>query len=158
MTRCLEAALLVIQIMPVKYSIVKDQTSSVLNLKTSKITFPIQIPEKSPSASSLFVLVGLGRFELPTSPLSGVRSNQLSYRPLTSGFFPIPGGGRIESGRFESWWSWSGSNRRPPECKSGALPAELQPLLPLRTARSRPSESPLVFVSGDPFPNPGKKI
>ena len=27
-------------------------------------------------------LVGLGRFELPTSPLSGVRSNQLSYRPL----------------------------------------------------------------------------
>ena len=27
------------------------------------------------------VLVGLGRFELPTSPLSGVRSNQLSYRP-----------------------------------------------------------------------------
>ncbi len=29
-----------------------------------------------------------------------------------------------------NWWSWSGSNRRPPECKSGALPAELQPLLP----------------------------
>ena len=27
------------------------------------------------------------------------------------------------------WWSWSGSNRRPPECKSGALPAELQPLM-----------------------------
>ena len=29
----------------------------------------------------LFKLVGLGRVELPTSPLSGVRSNQLSYRP-----------------------------------------------------------------------------
>ena len=29
-------------------------------------------------------MVGLGRFELPTSPLSGVRSNQLSYRPETS--------------------------------------------------------------------------
>ena len=25
--------------------------------------------------------MGLGRFELPTSPLSGVRSNLLSYRP-----------------------------------------------------------------------------
>ena len=25
--------------------------------------------------------MGLGRFERPTSPLSGVRSNQLSYRP-----------------------------------------------------------------------------
>ncbi len=31
-------------------------------------------------------LVGLGRFELPTSPLSGVRSNQLSYRPKVSRF------------------------------------------------------------------------
>jgi hypothetical protein len=41
------------------------------------------MPERLP-ASELFVpdlLVGLGRFELPTSPLSGVRSNQLSYRP-----------------------------------------------------------------------------
>ena len=27
-------------------------------------------------------MVGLGRFELPTSRLSGVRSNQLSYRPF----------------------------------------------------------------------------
>ena len=33
-------------------------------------------------------LVGLGRFELPTSPLSGVRSNQLSYRP---GLVSTPG-------------------------------------------------------------------
>jgi hypothetical protein len=33
-------------------------------------------------------LVGLGRFELPTSRLSGVRSNQLSYRP--SAGKPIP--------------------------------------------------------------------
>ena len=32
-----------------------------------------------------FDMVGLGRFELPTSPLSGVRSNQLSYRPLIRG-------------------------------------------------------------------------
>ena len=54
--------------------------------------------------------MGLGRVELPTSPLSGVRSSQLSYRPGSP-----------------TWWSWSGSNRRPPECKSGALPAELQP-------------------------------
>ena len=25
------------------------------------------------------------------------------------------------------WWSWTGSNRRPPACKAGALPIELQP-------------------------------
>ena len=30
-------------------------------------------------------MVGLGRFELPTSRLSGVRSNRLSYRPLDLG-------------------------------------------------------------------------
>ena len=25
------------------------------------------------------------------------------------------------------WWSWTESNRRPPACKAGALPTELQP-------------------------------
>ncbi len=95
-------------------------------------------------------LVGLGRFELPTSPLSGVRSNQLSYRPsLKLRCHRATGRYRAHCdlerlGRQKvwnaptasnylyhrtNWWSWSGSNRRPPECKSGALPAELQPLL-----------------------------
>ena len=27
----------------------------------------------------------------------------------------------------QAWWSLSGSNRRPPACKAGALPAELRP-------------------------------
>ena len=47
-------------------------------------------------------VVGLGRFELPPSPLSGVRSNQLSYRPkkleTQAGRLPrqiIPGGSRL---------------------------------------------------------------
>ena len=35
-------------------------------------------------------MVGLGRFELPTSPLSGVRSNQLSYRPKVSLYLNVP--------------------------------------------------------------------
>ena len=47
----------------------------------------------SPTWVSLLAeMVGLGRFELPTSPLSGVRSNQLSYRPVLAdspaGFWP----------------------------------------------------------------------
>jgi hypothetical protein len=33
------------------------------------------------SYSPTFKVVGLGRLELPTSPLSGVRSSHLSYRP-----------------------------------------------------------------------------
>ena len=31
------------------------------------------------------LLVGLAELESATSPLSGVRSNQLSYRPITNG-------------------------------------------------------------------------
>ncbi len=38
-------------------------------------------------------LVGLGRFELPTSRLSGVRSNQLSYRPSEGNY-----AGSLETG------------------------------------------------------------
>ena len=38
--------------------------------------------EPKATAHSSAQLVGLGRFELPTSRLSGVRSNQLSYRPF----------------------------------------------------------------------------
>src|SRR4051812_20519812 len=29
--------------------------------------------------------------------------------------------------RFDVWWRLTGSNRRPPACKAGALPAELNP-------------------------------
>ena len=81
--------------------------------------------------SALFLMVGLGGLEPPTSSLSGMRSSHLSYRPR----------------RLHTWWSWSGSNRRPPECKSGALPAELQPLnfrarcrKPLRTSGTSPTQ------------------
>ncbi len=40
---------------------------------------------------------------------------------------PVPAGRLHRS----SWWSVPGSNRRPPACKAGALPAELTPRLPL---------------------------
>src|SRR5437870_5489510 len=45
-------------------------------LKDLDFKFAIRNPQ------SQMPLVGLGRVELPTSRLSGVRSNQLSYRPL----------------------------------------------------------------------------
>jgi hypothetical protein len=41
---------------------------------------------------------------------------------------PDPGGSRVRNVRLRvRWWSWPGSNRRPPACKTGALPTELQP-------------------------------
>jgi hypothetical protein len=49
----------------------------------SSVLFPVsKIRNQKPETRNpkLF-LVGLGRVELPTSPLSGVRSSHLSYRP-----------------------------------------------------------------------------
>ena len=114
-------------------------------------------------------MVGLGGLEPPTLPLSGVRSNHLSYRPIPIGrdighpgristrtvrYMPglasrrcrrraIPGpqkraAGSGSASRCRSnWWSQSGSNRRPPACKAGALPAELWPRRGRRTRTPR---------------------
>ena len=48
----------------------------------------MRVCRKQPEGPS--ILVGLGRLERPTSPLSGVRSNHLSYRPRA---------GRLSHGR-----------------------------------------------------------
>jgi hypothetical protein len=49
-------------------------------------------------------MVGLGRVELPTSPLSGVRSNQLSYRPKArsqlAGYPAVAGARRLSKTSF----------------------------------------------------------
>ena len=52
-------------------------------------------------------VVGPSGLEPPTSRLSVARSSQLSYGPV--------------------WWRLPDSNRWPPACKAGALPAELNP-------------------------------
>ena len=41
------------------------------------------------------------------------------------------------------WWRWTGSNRWPPACKAGALPAELHP----QTGFLGPSKLSLVWTS-----------
>ena len=87
-------------VMPVKYSIVKDQTSPAftedaenhLQKRFLSTTFGFSLDSNRHRRWFVF-LVGLGRFELPTSPLSGVRSNQLSYRPKVIG-----GAGRDRTG------------------------------------------------------------
>jgi hypothetical protein len=144
-----------------QYSIVKD-----LDCGSNRYE-----PDRSGPYESL-LLVGLGRIELPTSPLSGVRSSHLSYRPAARGFTSADAAPQLAASRLRNarrlscfawvsaatsltvapsettgsaepfhWWSWSGSNRRPPECKSGALPAELQPLTENTGVRRQNSES-----------------
>ena len=68
-----------------QYSIVKDQFPEESRSRKSDAPVPASqvrlLPDFRLSGS---YLVGLGRIELPTSPLSGVRSSQLSYRPKSS--------------------------------------------------------------------------
>ena len=45
-------------------------------------TDDLRLARAALSQLSYIPMVGLGGFEPPTSRLSGVRSNQLSYRPL----------------------------------------------------------------------------
>ena len=62
-------------------------------------------------------VVGQSGLEPPTSRLSVVCSSQLSYWPVSLAHFFCSG----------TWWRLAGSNRWPPACKAGALPAELNP-------------------------------
>jgi hypothetical protein len=68
-----------------------------VNILLSKISTASAIGETLPASRTADFpwLVGLGRVELPTSPLSGVRSSHLSYRPVGA----CPGGaGRDRTG------------------------------------------------------------
>ena len=49
------------------------------------------------------------------------QAHKINSRNMTGGYLILMGFERI-------WWSQTGSNRRPPACKAGALPAELWPL------------------------------
>jgi hypothetical protein len=49
---------------------------------------------------------------------------------------------------FEDWWRQTGSNRRPPACKAGALPAELCPQTRRAHARRTPPHSIMVGLVG----------
>ena len=64
-----------------------------------------------------------------------VRTPQLDrHRASSSGLAPhrehaiiISRTSKLDDERTPSWWSQTGSNRRPPACKAGALPTELWP-------------------------------
>ena len=76
--------------------------------------------------------MGSSGVEPPTSCLSGMRSNLLSYEPVL--FAQSPESPLSESVSlnlwfrfFNRWWRWRDSNPWPPACRAGALPTELHP-------------------------------
>ena len=62
--------------------------SNSLTLSNSYQIYGKFIPIYTLIAVLCAIMVGTGRFELPTSRLSVVRSNQLSYAPVT---YPLEG-------------------------------------------------------------------
>ena len=48
----------------------------------------------------------------------------------------------------KKWWRWTGSNRWPPACKAGALPAELHPQISDRLVGLGGLEPPTSRLSG----------
>ena len=61
--------------------LVANQALSQLSYSPLNTVSSFTFPETRNQKLATDFLVGLGRVELPTSPLSGVRSSQLSYRP-----------------------------------------------------------------------------
>src|SRR5471032_1807385 len=58
-------------------------------------------------------MVGLGRFELPTSRLSSARSNQLSYRPRTHTLKPTTQNPlRAKGCSNDAWIAWARPRRK----------------------------------------------
>ena len=99
---------------------------SGLFLFSMKVFKPMDLIEPFLFSAKAFKPMGLSGLEPPTSRLSGVRSNQLSYKPIC-----------------HLWqWRWRDSNSRPPACKAGALPTELHPhnLAPTCSPTSSPMQ------------------
>jgi hypothetical protein len=74
-------------------------------------------------------------------PLHNVKDQRTEDRiqrtePLNANLVPI----HVSREPLGPWWSRPGSNRRPPACKAGALPAELRPRSEDRGRRSEDRE------------------
>ena len=67
----------------------RDRTDDLLLAKQALSQLSYGPGRKRSIGCYRLIMVGLGRLELPTSRLSGVRSNHLSYRPDAKHTFPI---------------------------------------------------------------------
>src|SRR6516225_3526240 len=56
-----------------------------------------------------------------------IRALNCAHTALTGSIANAKGSASRRTLCIEDWWRMTGSNRRPPACKAGALPAELIP-------------------------------
>ena len=127
------------------YSVLKVLVATVSLIPRLPISpFDVTNPRFGSGGSPL---VGSNGLEPSTSRLSGVRSNHLSYEPISVAVRCAirPNHLWLRSVPFRDyclpfrsdcnatwlgaspWWRRTESNCRPPACKAGALPAELRP-------------------------------
>ena len=73
----------------------------------------------------------------PSSSRCQIRARALKPRGLMAGAKDV-----FSANEQPGWWSQTGSNRRPPACKAGALPTELWPRLDLTATFQAISRDP----------------
>ena len=108
----------------------KDQLLEIGSRVAVRLTHHMREIERLPRQTRAFIAQPAARMNLSGIALRLRSSNKSSLhdvmqnrrRPfgLPQTFFQV-----------DEWWSRTGSNRRPPACKAGALPAELRPLIPV---------------------------
>ena len=84
----------------------------------------VQTPENAPGSSSGFWLL-ISEILVCGKSTSGLPSRSCGKQPPT--FALRTAAWQPLLLRSVGWWSQTGSNRRPPACKAGALPTELWP-------------------------------
>src|ERR1700709_2189672 len=99
-------------------------------------------PRGQASRQSVPSMVGLGRLERPTSPLSGVRSNHLSYRPRKD---------RSPSARGHETQAQTGRSSDPDKGESETRTAHVphhgaltEPLYPMTPREERTGFTPII--------------
>ena len=108
------------------------------NAKTR--AFTSRNPKVPRLLQTLFTMSNISRVQYQAAGvgnrITATRIQQDPDYPCSVFPFPAPGS------RKSVWWSQTGSNRRPPACKAGALPAELWPRSGIRDHGSGISKPP----------------
>ena len=106
----------------------KDQLLEIGSRVAVRLTHHMREIERLPRQTRAFIAQPAARMNLSGIALRLRSSNKSSLHDVMQNRrrpFGLP----QTCFQVDEWWSRTGSNRRPPACKAGALPAELRPLI-----------------------------